>query len=109
MPYVVQGERKLIDPIVKKLIKVGLSDGDINYAIATLLKGTVLTEVNYSNIQRAIGVLECAKLEIYRRVAAPYENKKAKQNGDVFDWQPDGQLHTEIVADPRLEHKVELP
>lgn len=92
MPYIVQAERKLIDPHIKKLIQVGLSDGDVNYAITTLLQGTMLTEVNYVNIQRAIGVLECAKQELYRRVAAPYENTKVKQNGDVFKWVDGGQL-----------------
>jgi hypothetical protein len=40
---------------------------------------------NYANINEVIGVLECAKLEIYRRVAAPYEDEKIDQNGDVFD------------------------
>jgi hypothetical protein len=32
-----------------------------------------------------IGVLECAKLELYRRVAAPYEDAKCEDNGDVYD------------------------
>ena len=30
-------------------------------------------------------MLECAKLELYRRVAAPYEDEKIDQNGDVYD------------------------
>jgi len=33
----------------------------------------------------AIGALECAKLELYRRVAAPYEDTKIAENGDVYD------------------------
>ena len=31
-----------------------------------------------------LGVLECVKLELYRRVAAPYEDKKCQENGDVY-------------------------
>lgn len=31
------------------------------------------------------GVLRCAQLEFYRRVLAPYEDKKRKQNGDVYE------------------------
>lgn len=31
-----------------------------------------------------LGVLECVKLELYRRVAAPYEDRKIEENGDVF-------------------------
>jgi hypothetical protein len=40
--------------------------------------------LSYKNINQAIGALECAKLELYRRVAAPYEDKKALINGDVY-------------------------
>ena len=35
-------------------------------------------------LNAAIGVLECAKLELYRRVVAMYEDGKIKENGDVF-------------------------
>ena len=38
---------------------------------------------NYADINSAIGVLECAKLELYRRQAAPYEDKKIEENGEV--------------------------
>ncbi len=38
----------------------------------------------YATIVEAIGALECAKLELYRRLAADYEDQKCKQNGDVF-------------------------
>lgn len=31
-----------------------------------------------------LGAIECAKLEFYRRVAAPYETTKALENGDVY-------------------------
>jgi hypothetical protein len=31
--------------------------------------------MRYHHINTAIGALECAKLELYRRVAAPYEDK----------------------------------
>lgn len=31
-----------------------------------------------------IGTIECVKLEFYRRVVAPYEDKKAEQNGDAY-------------------------
>ena len=32
-----------------------------------------------------VGVLECAKLELYRRMAAPYEDEKIEDNGDVYE------------------------
>jgi hypothetical protein len=30
-----------------------------------------------------IGILECCKLELYRKKAAPYENEKELENGSV--------------------------
>jgi hypothetical protein len=61
------------------------SPGELNFVITSVindyLEGAAL---NYTAINDAIGVLECAKLELYRRVAAAYENKKIEQNGDVY-------------------------
>jgi hypothetical protein len=39
---------------------------------------------NYALLNELIGVLECAKLELYRRVASPYEDEKIQSNGDVY-------------------------
>lgn len=59
--------------------------GELNYQISKLLNDFVaMKQLNYSTINEAIGALECAKLEFYRRVAADYEDLKAKQNGEVF-------------------------
>ena len=40
--------------------------------------------LRYTHVNEAVGVLECAKLELYRRVAAPYEDEKIAENGDVY-------------------------
>lgn len=40
--------------------------------------------LSYADINEAIGALECAKLELYRRIAVPYENRKLAENGDVY-------------------------
>jgi len=40
--------------------------------------------LSYSNVNEIIGALECIKLELYRRVAAPYEDLKIEENGDVY-------------------------
>lgn len=39
---------------------------------------------SYQAINDVIGALEGAKLEFYRRLAAPYEDSKIKENGDVY-------------------------
>jgi hypothetical protein len=41
--------------------------------------------LSYAAIADVVTVLETAKLEFYRRVAAPYEDRKVAENGDVYD------------------------
>jgi hypothetical protein len=78
-------------PYLKNSDRIELEDrrpqtsGELNYTITNLLidyidsKGT-----SYDVINSIIGVLECAKLEFYRRLAAPYEDTKIAENGDVY-------------------------
>jgi hypothetical protein len=39
---------------------------------------------SYQSINDVLGALEGAKLEFYRRIAAPYEDTKIQENGDVY-------------------------
>jgi len=39
---------------------------------------------SYQTINDIVGALECCKLELYRRIVAPYEDQKIKENGDVY-------------------------
>jgi hypothetical protein len=57
--------------------------GELNYLITKLCLDYLGTE-SYSKYNEVIGVLECAKLEMYRRAVAPYEDKKIAENGDVY-------------------------
>lgn len=60
------------------------SAGELNFIIMEKINEYIGDDrLNYTMINEAIGVLECAKLELYRRVAAPYEDKKRYQNGDL--------------------------
>ena len=64
--------------------------GELNYALTRLLDEYLLRKsaddgrLRYAHLNEAIGVVECAKLELYRRVAAPYEDVKMKESGDVY-------------------------
>ena len=49
------------------------------------MEGLLVESLSYAEINRIIGALECAKLEIYRRLAVPYEDEKIILNGDVFN------------------------
>ncbi len=87
MPYIKKEDRKLYDGLVEKLGEIvstrddSLQDGDLNYIITSLIKKVY--PLKYKDINRAMGMLECVKQEYYRRVAAPYEDSKIEENGDV--------------------------
>jgi len=86
MPYIRQIERDVIDPHVDKIIKHTIHAGQLNYTITKLLHSFLRsTGVKYARINEVIGVLECAKLELYRQIAAPYEDKKKRENGPVSE------------------------
>jgi hypothetical protein len=88
MPYITKELRAAVDKKVKDLASAVKECGKenragvLNYSISCLLKE--LYELRYSEVNEAVGMLECAKTEYYRRVAAPYEDKKIKENGDVY-------------------------
>lgn len=59
--------------------------GELNFLITVLVDDFINHKgKNYRTLNEAIGVLECAKLELYRRLAAPYEDNKIEENGDVY-------------------------
>jgi len=96
MPYIKPDRRAQLDARIQDLVNsimlLGdedqtLSDGDLNYAITKLLCKVLRLDTGttkYHKINTAVGVLECVKQELYRRVAVPYEKDKMTENGDVF-------------------------
>ena len=59
--------------------------GELNYCITKMCdEYLVANGLCYRHINEVIGVLECAKLEFYRRIASPYEDEKKTDNGDVY-------------------------
>ena len=85
MPYIRAELRPDIDRLIAPLIEhlAAADDGSVNYAITRLLHGVYGREVRYERLNRAMGVLGCVQAEFYRRVAAPYEDQKIAENGDV--------------------------
>jgi hypothetical protein len=85
MPYIKQEDRSFFDERLTFKSTVIHSAGDLNYCITKLVDHYITAHgKNYANINAAIGALECAKLELYRRIAAPYEDSKIQQNGDAY-------------------------
>jgi hypothetical protein len=60
--------------------------GELNYAITRVLDEYLIQkgDIRYAHLNEVIGALECAKLELYRRIAAPYEDQKMIEAGDVY-------------------------
>jgi len=87
LPYIKLEKRKKYDKVLKELTSILKTlppeevDGELNYLITKILKE--IYPLRYFHINKAIGALECIKLEFYRRVAAPYEDTKIKESGDV--------------------------
>lgn len=84
MPYIPQSDRDEFAEIAP-CYPVAENAGQLNYLITELVNGYMRSQKkSYKSINEVIGALECAKLELYRRIAAPYEDKKCKENGDVY-------------------------
>lgn len=81
MPYI----QKVNRPYLDDGSELPSTPGELNYLITKLIINYVnLNECTYQTINDVVGALEGAKLEFYRRVAAPYEDEKIQQNGDVY-------------------------
>lgn len=92
MPYIVPNHRININEEIDKIITTILAEiptekrvGAANYTITRILLG-ILKPQNYSEMNATIGVLECAKLEMYRRLVGPYEDKAIEKNGDLEEY-----------------------
>lgn len=91
MPYITQCKREVLNPaidVVLNALRELESDdpsndmgGNLNYLFTKLLHTCYGTK--YSEMAQAVSVLEMAKLEYYRVIAAPYENQKSFENGAV--------------------------
>lgn len=83
MPYI---EAKFRDEI--EAGSDPMTPGEVNFAITRICNRYLLNfGESYTHYNDLIGVLEAVKLELYRRLVAPYEDQKRHQNGDVYDVQ----------------------
>lgn len=95
MPYISKESRETVDSLINQLIDVVQIEvpnnrkGLLNYIITRLLSGgfEIPDEIRYSKINDIVGVLECAKLEFYQRIARNFEDEKMHINGDVSEYQ----------------------
>ncbi len=84
MPYIKKQMRPGFDPHLKSIGPHTIDPGDLNYCITVLVHEYLKAHgVSYTVMNDCIGVLDSAKMEFYRRIVVPYEDKKIKENGDI--------------------------
>jgi len=91
MPYIKKEEREFYEEIILKVVEYLYNEqgkdsakGHLNFLFTSIIKEYIRREgINYSLCNDMMGVLESCKQELYRRVVAPYEDKKIQENGDV--------------------------
>jgi hypothetical protein len=94
MPYIKQYKRDVLDSAINEVVNAlrelesddpaNSFAGNLNYLISSILYKSYGDQPRYDDINEIVGMLECCKLEFYRRIAAPYEDIKTKENGDVY-------------------------
>lgn len=83
MPYIKREDREEIDDRLR--VPTLRTPGELNYVLTMVCRDYWLeTAQNYQALNDIIGALEGAKLELYRRLVAPYEDRKIAENGDVW-------------------------
>jgi len=85
MPYIQSNRREVFDTSIEELIDKVENEGELNYVITKLCLGYLKKfSIRYSTLNTIIGVLSCSIQEFYRRIVGNYEEKKKKENGDVY-------------------------
>lgn len=81
MPYLKTEQKQALNPRTDREIA---SAGELNFCVTRLVDQFLGAAPAYQDFNDAMGALEGAKLELYRRVVGPYEDEKAKINGEVY-------------------------
>lgn len=83
MPYIKQ-QTRTIHAIGLLAAPRPLTPGDLNFVLSSLVLQYIADcGLSYVTLNEALGVLEAVKLELYRRVVGPYEDRKIAENGDL--------------------------
>lgn len=82
MPYINSLRREQLD--THGTICEDDAAGVLNYMLTRTIQTYLQRHKGYQGINDIIGALEACKLEFYRRVVVPYEDKKIQENGDVY-------------------------
>lgn len=85
MPYITKNRRKHLDCVIDHF-SIPQNTGELVYVLTKMCHKYVEAGLfNFVALNSVIGALECTKTEFYRKVVAPYEEKKRRENGSVSD------------------------
>jgi hypothetical protein len=89
MPYITPEQRAEVDPALHQLAVILVQKesneviGFLNYIITVLVLTLWTKTRRYFMANALMGCLTCAASEFYRKHVVPYENEKAKENGEI--------------------------
>lgn len=87
MPYILPNRRSALEPLGDPIE----TPGELTFVLTRVIQkyigwsGQSEERLSYLMITEILGALEGTKLEFYQRVVAPYEERKRKENGDVYN------------------------
>lgn len=86
MPYITPKQREALEKgRLFTYTAPADSVGELNFLLTREVMDYMCVKgLSYATINDILGALEAVKQEFYRRMAAPYEDKKKEQNGDVY-------------------------
>ena len=85
MPYIDQWTRAEMSGYQGVSPRGPETPGELNYVITKVIVDYYDSKnFDYQVVNDIIGALEGAKLEFYRRIVAPYEDRKREENGEVY-------------------------
>lgn len=80
MPYLMEATRERVERE-----REPENSGELNYLLTQAAIDYIARNgLAYSTINDVMGAFACAAQEFFRRVGAPYEDKKIQENGDVY-------------------------
>ena len=84
MPYILEPRTNLTHAAALGVASAD-SVGKLTYLLTAICAEYLRQQssLRYQSIAEAVAALECTKLELYRRIGAPYEERMKQTNGDV--------------------------
>lgn len=96
MPYIPVEDRSRVDEAVMEqgCQWVPNNAGELNWLVSSFINNFLETHgVRYAYLNEMMGALECCKLELYRKIGAPYEEIKEAENGKAYSVELQGAIY----------------